>query len=145
MKSFNEFSRTKSIEEQQLCDMNAQLNAMDRSLPEFKALVKRIEALQYKLHRAGITPAPIMTQAPVSHTVTNTNKGVSMKAPTFSNDLVVRKLQYQQFLVESGDHTMDEVVAMSMRELREAIDVLLPLTIAVHTQHALMVVRLHTI
>lgn len=57
--------------------------------------------------------------------VSNTNNGGSM----FSNDLVVRKYQYQLYLVEKGEYTMEEVVTMSMVELRSAVDELNPITI----------------
>lgn len=47
----------------------------------------------------------------------------------FSSDLTVRKLQYQSFLVEEGAYTYEEVVELSMRELREAVDELLPIMV----------------
>jgi len=47
---------------------------------------------------------------------------------TFSNDLVVRKYQYQMFLVENG-YSWEEVVEMEMKDLRQAVDELQPITV----------------
>lgn len=47
----------------------------------------------------------------------------------FSNDLVVRKYQYQMYIMEHGTYTWDDVVDMDMRALRVAVDELLPIVI----------------
>lgn len=56
---------------------------------------------------------------------TTANKGEIM----FSNDLIVRKYQYQMFLVEEGAYSWEEVVDMDMRALRACVDELLPIII----------------
>lgn len=48
---------------------------------------------------------------------------------SFSNDLLVRKLQYQDLLVSNGAYTYEDVVCMSMVELRSAVDELCPIVI----------------
>lgn len=65
-----------------------------------------------------------------------TNKETSMQAPKFSNDLVLRKLQYQSYLVANDLCTIDEVIEMDMRTLRQHIDEALPLVIKVQTAHS---------
>ena len=47
----------------------------------------------------------------------------------FSNDLVVRKYQYQMYIMEHGTYTWEDVVDMDMRALRMAVDELLPVVI----------------
>ncbi len=55
--------------------------------------------------------------------VSNTNGSM------FSSDLVVRKYQYQMYIVDNGMYTWEEVVDMDMRALRMAVDELLPIVI----------------
>lgn len=47
---------------------------------------------------------------------------------SFSSDLIVRKYQYQMFLIEEG-YTAEEVAEMDLKELRAAVDTVVPLTI----------------
>lgn len=47
----------------------------------------------------------------------------------FSSDLAVRRLQYQELLVINGDYTYEEVAEMSLRDLREAVDCIMFLTV----------------
>jgi|694.fasta_scaffold126933_2 hypothetical protein len=47
----------------------------------------------------------------------------------FSNDLSVRKLQYQELLIKEGDYTFNEVKDMSLRDLRAAVDEVLCVSI----------------
>jgi hypothetical protein len=128
--NFNDFTRARTAEEQQLVDMLHALETMDRSTPEFKLMIKRIESLQYKLHRARITPIAL-ANTPTTHTTTT--QGAPMTKPVFSDDLVIRQLQYKDCLVQSGDYTKEEVALMAMPELRAAVDELFPMAITVRT------------
>ncbi len=53
----------------------------------------------------------------------------SFNVSMFSSDLVIRKYQYQMYIVENGSYSWEEVVEMDMRALRMAVDELLPLMI----------------
>jgi hypothetical protein len=129
MCSFNKHSVSKSIESQLLNDLTKQLNSLDNTSPMFKLLVQRIEHIQYELHRARIMGP--RTTAIQTHTTPH--KEATMQAPTFSNDLQVRKQQYMEYLVHTGDHSVEEVALMDMRTLRTHIDTYIPRTITVHT------------
>lgn len=129
MCSFNKHSQSKSSQELLLCELNKQLNNMDNKSNEFKLLLSRIEHVQYELHRARIM-GPRTTTIPMH---TTPHKEAPMQTPTFSNDLQVRKQQYMEYLVHTGDHTIEEVAAMDMRTLRTHIDTYIPRTITVHT------------
>ena len=132
--NFNDFTRARTAEEQQLIDMSHTLDTMDRATPEFKLMLTRIESLQYKLHRARITPIALATtNTTVPTTNTTTTQGAPMIKPTFSDDLVIRQLQYKDSLVQSGDYTAEEVALMTMPQLRAAVDELFPLVITVRT------------
>ena len=48
---------------------------------------------------------------------------------TFSSDLTIRRLQYQEVLVLEGGYSPAEVAEMSISELRSAIDEIYPLVI----------------
>lgn len=129
MCSFNKHSQSKSIELNLLNDLNKQLNNINKSSPMYMLLLQRIEHIEYELHRARIMGARTIT----THTHTTPHKEAPMQAPTFSNDLQVRKQQYMEYLVHTGDHTIEEVAAMDMRTLRTHIDTYIPRTITVRT------------
>jgi hypothetical protein len=131
MCSFNKHSLSKSSQELLLCDLTKQLNNMDNTSPMFKSLVQRIEHIQYELHRARIMGPRTTTTTTTMHTTPH--KEATMHIPTFSNNLEDRKQQYMEFLVHTGDHTVEEVAAMDMRTLRTHVDTYIPRTITVRT------------
>lgn len=121
--NFNDFKRELSMSEQMLNDMTKELDSTPRTSPYFLVLLRSIESLQYSLHRARI--------------MGDNNKGVSMKKQEsnvsplinhnkentmFSTDVTVRRLQYMDYLMTNGDYDQEELIAMSLRELRAAVD-----------------------
>lgn len=129
MTTFNLHSQSKSIESNLLNDLNEQLNTLDNKSPMYVLLLRRIEHIEYELHRARTMGARTIT----THTQTTPHMEAPMQAPTFSNDLVVRKQQYMEYLVGTGDHSVEEVVLMDMRTLRDNVDEYIVTTIAVRT------------
>lgn len=47
----------------------------------------------------------------------------------FSSDLNVRRLQYQELLVMEANYSYEEVAEMSLRDLRQAVDEVMILTV----------------
>lgn len=47
----------------------------------------------------------------------------------FSSDLTVRRLQYQELLVMEANYSYEEVAEMSLRDLRQAVDEVIVLTV----------------
>lgn len=129
MTTFNKHSVSKSIESNLLIELNKQLNTLDNKSPLYMSLLQRIEHIEYELHRAYLMGPRTITV----HTHTTTHKEAHMSTPTFSNDLVVRKQQYMEYLVHTGDHSVEEVALMDMRTLRTHIDTYIPRTTTIHT------------
>jgi len=132
MTAFNKISVSKSIESNLLNVLRNELSNTLCTSPMYIPLLQRIESIEYSMHRARIVP----THTPVVHAHNNVSKEAHMTTPTFSNDLVVRKQQYMEYLVHTGDHTPEEVADMDMRTLRTHIDTYMPRIITVHTARA---------
>ncbi len=104
--------------EQQISDLKNRIKFCkcfrdDESKRELSMLSKQLISLQNDVK-----------QMEVSMSNVSSNNG-SM----FSNDLVVRKYQYQQYIMEYGTYTWEDVVEMDMRALRACVDELMPITI----------------
>ena len=95
-----------------------------RNTPAYTALLLHIEHIEYSMHRARIVPTP---------THVRTTQEALVTTPTFSSDLALRKQQYMEYLVHTGDHTAEEAAAMDMPTLRKHIDTYIPRTMTVRT------------
>lgn len=85
----------------------------DESKREVSMLTKQLMSLQNDVKQMEVSMSNV------------SNVSTSM----FSSDLVVRKYQYQQYIMDHGDYVWEEVVEMDMRALRMAVDSLCPITI----------------
>jgi hypothetical protein len=85
----------------------------DESKRELSMLTKQLMSLQNDVKQMEVSMS----------------KSSSSNGSMFSNDLVVRKYQYQMYIMEHGMYTWDDVVEMDMRALRMAVDELLPIVI----------------
>jgi hypothetical protein len=82
-----------------------------------------------KYQLSMLTKQLISLQNDVKQMEVSMSQSSSNNGSMFSNDLVVRKYQYQMYIMEHGTYTWDDVVEMDMRALRMAVDELLPIVI----------------
>lgn len=126
MTTFNTSTKEVSMTQSTLNTMRNTLTTTARTSPDYIMLLQAIENLEYSMHRARIVPTPTPTHVP-------TTQEALMTTPTFSSDLALRKQQYMEYLVHTGDHTAEEAAAMDMPTLRKHIDTYIPRTITVRT------------
>ncbi len=122
--NFNDFTRAKSNDELLLSELTKQLGNMDISLPDRKALIRRIEVLQQELHRARILSAASKTSTKGVSMKTNNNNNVI----TFKTKEISARLRFQEILIKEG-YSYEECAEMSLVELRNTVDEIHPMTI----------------